>query len=124
MMAKMSYGDQLKNLEQYVTLSEPACGASGMVLAFVSVMLSHKHNPAEKLWVQCIDVDRLAAMMCYLQLSLWHVPAEIIIGNTLTMEFRQTLYTPAHYMGSWDRRFARPASKIFTDASTIKNARS
>ena len=105
MMAKMSYGDQLQNLEQpYITLSEPACGAGGMVLAFVSVMLSHKHNPAEKLWVQCIDVDRLAAMMCYLQLSLWHVPAEIIIGNTLTMEFRQTLYTPAHYLHGWDAR--------------------
>ena len=43
-------------------------------------------------------------MMCYLQLSLWHVPAEIIIGNTLTMEFRQALYTPAHYLHGWDAR--------------------
>jgi len=42
--------------------------------------------------------------MCYLQLSLWHIPAEVIIGNTLSMEFRQKLYTPAHYLGNWSYR--------------------
>ncbi len=105
LMAQMSYDDQLRNLEKpFITLSEPACGAGGMVLAFVKVMLSYGHNPAERLWVQCIDIDRIAALMCYVQLTLWNVPAQIIVGNTLTMEFNERYYTPAHYLNGWDIR--------------------
>lgn len=85
----------------FITLSEPACGAGGMVLAFVKQMQQAGYNPAERLWVQAIDVDRLAALMCYVQLSLWHVPAEVIVGNTLSMELRELWYTPAHILGNW-----------------------
>ncbi len=80
--------------------------------------MSYGHNPAHKLWVQCVDVDRLASLMCYLQLSLWHVPAEVVIGNSLTMEVRQKLYTPAHYMGGWDMRLhCRQANELLTQSA-------
>ena len=105
LMAKLVYGDVLENMTKpFVTVSEPACGAGGMVLAFVSEMIKKDMNPAEKLFVQCIDIDRLAGFMCYLQLSLWNVPAEVIIGNTLTMKFREVYYTPAYYLMGWDNR--------------------
>jgi len=105
LMAQMTYGGELKEIKQpFITISEPACGAGGMVLAFVNIMLQNGYNPADKLWVQCIDVDRLAAYMCYLQLSLWNIPAEVVVGNTLTMEIREKLYTPAHNIGGWDMR--------------------
>ena len=105
MMAQMLHGNQINNIDRpYITLSEPACGAGGMVLAFAKVMIDQGHNPAHKLWVQCIDVDRLAAMMCYIQLTLWHIPAQVLVGNTLSMEMRETLYTPAHYLGGWTQR--------------------
>ena len=75
-----------------------------MVLAFAKVMMSHGHNPAHKLWMQCIDVDRLAALMCYIQLTLWHIPAEVVVGNTLSMEIREVFYTLANYLGGWRQR--------------------
>lgn len=104
-MAKMLHGNQINNIDRpYITLSEPACGAGGMVLAFAKVMIDQGHNPAHKLWVQCIDIDRLAALMCYIQLTLWHIPAQVLVGNTLSMEIRETLYTPAHYLGGWTER--------------------
>jgi type I restriction-modification system DNA methylase subunit len=105
MLAEITYGDELEKLEKpFITLSEPACGAGGMVLAFTKIMRDHNHNPAEKLWVQCTDIDRTAGLMCYLQLSLWNIPAEVIIGNTLSMEVREIYYTPAHYLGNWDAK--------------------
>ncbi|WP_157679595.1 N-6 DNA methylase [Methylovulum psychrotolerans] len=105
LMAKLTYGNMLKNLDKpFITLSEPACGAGGMVLAFVNEMLKNNLNPAYKLFVQCIDIDRLAGFMCYLQLSLWHIPAEVIIGNTLTLNFREVYYTPAYHLMGWDNR--------------------
>jgi type I restriction-modification system DNA methylase subunit len=104
LMARITYGDELQNLTKpFITLSEPACGAGGMVLAFVKVMLSHGHDPAKRLWVQCHDIDRTAALTCYLQLSLWHVPAVVIVGNTLAMEVREAFYTPAHYLEFWEQ---------------------
>ena len=108
LMAQISYSDKLQALDKpFITVSEPACGAGGMVLAFVKVMLSHGHDPAKRLWVQCQDVDRTAALMCYLQLSLWNVPGVVIVGNTLTMDTREVFYTPAHHLGFWSHRLYR-----------------
>jgi hypothetical protein len=45
--------------------------------------------------------------MCYTQLSLWNVPAEIIVGNTLSWEIREVWYTPAHHLGGWKHRLKR-----------------
>lgn len=107
LMARLSYGDVLANLsEPFVTVQEPACGAGGMILAFAKVMIESGHNPAEKMWAHCQDIDRTAALMCYLQLALWHIPAVIVVGNTLALEAREVFYTPAHYLGRWDHRLA------------------
>lgn len=108
LMARMTYGDELKEINKpFITLQEPACGAGGMVLAFVKVMLSHGHNPLHRLWVQAIDVDRTAALMCYIQMSLWGVPGAVVVGNTLSLEVREVFYTPAHYLGLWSYRLRR-----------------
>lgn len=112
LMARMSFGDAITakvstGTEEFVTLCEPACGAGGMVLAFVKVMIEAELNPARAMWVQCQDIDRVAALMCYLQLSLWNIPGVVIVGNTLAMEAREVFYTPAHRMGFWEMKLAR-----------------
>ncbi len=107
LMARLTYGDALANLKDpFVTVQEPACGAGGMILAFTKVLIEAGHNPAEKMWAQCQDIDRTAALMCYLQLSLWNIPGVVVVGNTLTMETREVFYTPAHYLYRWDDRLA------------------
>lgn len=109
MMALLVHGDSIDALsdQPFITLSEPACGAGGMVVAFVEAMLEKGLNPQQQLWVSCVDVDQVAAMMCYLQLSLLHIPAEIVTGNTLTMEHSRVMRTPAHYLGFWDSKLRR-----------------
>lgn len=116
MMAQVVYGEKLVLPDDgFITMSEPACGAGGMVLAFVKRLIAEKHNPLHTFWVQCIDIDRIAALMCYLQLSLWHVPAQIIVGDTLRMKYREVFYTPAHYLGFWESKLKkRDNNKIKT----------
>ncbi len=105
LMAQISYGESLRTLSKpFVTISEPACGAGGMVLAFTKIMIANGHDPAKAMWAQCQDIDRLAALMCYIQLSLWNIPAVVIVGNTLTLESREVLYTPQHYLGRWSAK--------------------
>jgi len=109
LMAQMTFAGELGKLETqpFITAGEPAAGAGGMILALVKVMITAGHNPAEKLWVQAIDVDRMAALMCYIQLSLWNVPAEVIVGNTLSWDICEVWYTPAHHLGLWKYRLRR-----------------
>jgi len=102
LMAQIVHDGDLEDIKKpFITLSEPCCGAGGMVLAFVNLMLNHGHNPADKLWVQCVDIDRMVALMCYIQLSLWHVPAEVIVGDVLRLEVREVWHTPSHILGNW-----------------------
>lgn len=88
----------------YVSLQEPACGAGAMVIGFAEAMRGHGFNPQQQLHVTAIDVDRRAALMCYLQLSLLHIPAVVVVGNTITLEVREQWFTPAHILGGWTFR--------------------
>ena len=96
-----------------MTLNEPACGAGAMVIAFADAMLDAKLNPQTQLHATCQDVDPRGVHMCYLQLSLMHIPATVILGNSLSVECREVWHTPAHILGGWDWRLR---ARDFADA--------
>lgn len=105
-MTQIVHGEALADDKKpFVTVSEPSCGSGVMVLAFAKGLIAQGHNPAQRMWAECIDIDRLAALMCYVQLSLWNIPAVVIVGNGLTSEVREAFHTPAHYLGEWDEKF-------------------
>jgi type I restriction-modification system DNA methylase subunit len=91
----------------FVTAQEPACGAGAQVIALAEAMQLAGFNYQEHLHVTAIDVDARAAHMAYLQFSLLHIPAVVIVGNTLTLEQRERWYTPAHIIGMWDAKLRR-----------------
>jgi hypothetical protein len=77
-----------------------------MVIGFVQKMIEDGFNPSQQLWASCIDIDPKAADMAYIQLSLLGIPAEVITGNTLSMEFSRTRFTPVYYLNDWPEKFA------------------
>lgn len=111
MMAKMQLADGLPALvsgeRDFITVSDAASGAGGMIIAMAHAMLEAGFNPQRQMMAVCIDVDPLAAMMSYVQLSLCGIPAMVIVGDTLCMEFRQTWRTPFWLMFGWERKWAR-----------------
>ena len=111
LMAKINLAGQSNEERGFVKLCEPACGAGGMVLAFARCLIDSGKNPAQAMWARCQDIDRLAALMCFTQLSLWNIPAVIVVGDTLANEEREVFYTPAHYLGFWEYRLRRSDSK-------------
>lgn len=108
LMARLLQGRdfEAKLAQPFVEVSEPACGAGGMILAFSKLVIEAGHNPAEKMWAHCQDIDRTAALMCYVQLALWNIPGVVVVGNTLMLESREVFYTPAHYLYRWEHRLA------------------
>lgn len=106
MMATLTVHDLESKLKQasFLTVGEPACGAGGMVIAVAEQFSLAGYPPHRWMFASCIDIDPLAAAMCYLQLSLLHIPAEVITGNSLTVQYSRIIRTPAYYLHGWSVR--------------------
>lgn len=110
LMSMVTIGDNLDKLlliKPFICISEPAAGGGSTVIAFAQTMREKGFNPQKHLWVNCVDIDPVAAMMCYLQLSLLHIPGEVVTGNSLTLQFSRVMRTPAHYLGNWDYKLSK-----------------
>lgn len=109
LMARMVMGDVRDQVERqgFLTINEPACGAGGMVIACAQAIHAQKINYQQVMHVTAQDIDATAVHMTYLQLSLLHVPAVVLLGNSLSLEVREHWVTPAHVLGAWDWRLMR-----------------
>ena len=110
MMAKMNLGGDARAIIEergYLRASEPCVGAGAMVIALARELRAQGINYQQCLHVTAADIDMRAVHMAYTQLSLLHVPAVIIHGNTLSLEEWSHWYTPAHILGFWNGKLAR-----------------
>lgn len=103
LMARLTMGDceamrEKIAREGVIRLMEPAAGSGAMILAIAEAMADAGFNYQQHLHVTAVDVDERAAYMAYVQASLLHIPATIVVGNSLSMEVRDVWHTPAHCM--------------------------
>lgn len=112
-----------KEAEQkgYISVSDPACGAGAMLIAFANAIKRRGINYQEKVLFVAQDIDRTAAMMCYIQLSLLGCPAVVIIGDTLAKPLfhpdNEVWYTLFYHLNRW--RFTQ-RSKVEGTGETDK----
>jgi len=113
MMAQVTFGDgDILATKNFIKVSEPACGAGGMIIAFAEAMLNKKFNPQQQMWFSCVDIDRVAAKMAYVQLSILGLSGEVIIGNTLSLEFSRVMRTPMHYLYNWNYKLKNQEREV------------
>lgn len=107
----------------YASVSEPACGSGGMIVAFLDKCRDEKVNFQNDILVVACDIDYRCAYMCYITLSLLGCPAVIYIGDTLSLEYHEVLKTPFYYY-KWlkFRNFSKEekAEAVENKAETIK----
>ena len=77
-----------------------------MVIALAQAMRDIGHNYQRHLHVTAIDIDPRAIHMAYIQFSLLHIPAHLMVGNVLSGEIQDHWFTPAHILGRWTARLA------------------
>lgn len=111
-MAQMTLVDAAAVIQRqgFISVCEPAAGSGGMVIACAEALFSVKQNYQQTMHATTVDVDETAVHMTYVQLSLLHVPAIVIHGNSLSLTEWGHWVTPAHVMGGWDFRLRRLAS--------------
>lgn len=122
-MARMSIqADMLRDhvsRRGFFTMCEPTCGAGVMILAAAKAVRDEGFNPHSHMHVTAVDIDALCVHMAYIQCSLWHIPATIIHGNSLTVETWDEWYTPAHIMGGWAYKLRRAQKPVWADLSIV-----
>lgn len=85
----------------YISLSEPTCGAGGMILAAAKVLKQKGINYQKDLLVHAIDISELCVYMTYIQLSLYGIPAVVYCGDSIAMKMNFCLETPFYFLNSW-----------------------
>ncbi len=74
--------------DEPVKICDPTCGSGGLFIACINEAMKMKINYQEKMIIYAQDIDFIAAMMCYIQLSILGCKAIIKVGNALTDPFR------------------------------------
>ena len=109
MMGKMvlSENDKIIIENGFITVSEPCCGAGAMVLGFAQAMQENGYDYNRQMVVTAIDTDIWCIHMCYLQLSLYGIPAVVVHGDSLTRKEWSHWYTPLYVVHGWQWKTQR-----------------
>lgn len=103
----------------WASVCDPACGAGALLIAFANECLRNHLNYQTSVLFVAQDIDRLAACMCYIQLSLLGCPGYVVVDNTLTkpsithdrkgllpVDSGNVWYTPMYFRDVWQYRKA------------------
>jgi len=83
LMARMLFDvEATKANGKPVSVNEPACGSGGMILALAQLFAP---DSVDLLRVTAQDINPVAVDMTYINLTLWGIPARIILGDTIRM---------------------------------------
>ena len=85
---------QIISEQGFIKVSEPCCGAGGMILAFAETMLKNGINPQQYMIFQGIDIDINCCRMSFIQTSLMGLVGEILHGDTISLKIWQKFITP------------------------------
>jgi hypothetical protein len=115
LMAELSFSgvtQEMIDKQDFITIQEPASGGGAMVIAAMEYLRAKGINYQQCVHVTATDLDPTAAMMTFVQLSLLHVPATVVNGNSLTLQEFDYWHTPAHILDLWGPRLARHAAQL------------
>ncbi len=120
MMSRVTVGGAERKIAEqgYISVCDPACGAGATLIAAANTMKNTRYNFQNHVLFVGQDVDRVAGMMCYIQMSLLGCAGYVCIGNTLTNpltghvlfphenEGQELWYMPMFQSGVWQWRRA------------------
>jgi len=67
----------------WASVNDPACGAGATLIAMANVLKEHNVDYQNHALFVAQDIDRVAGLMCYIQLSLLGCAGYIVIADTL-----------------------------------------
>lgn len=87
MMARMMVSGKINDITEKGNIADPCCGGGCMLIAYANVLKSEGINYQQKILFVGQDIDMIAGLMCYIQLSLLGCRCIIKIGDSLSDPF-------------------------------------
>lgn len=128
-MAEITMDDIVSQVEEqgFIEIHDCCCGAGATLIAAANVVKDKLNkfgiNYQHHVLITGQDIDRVATMMCYIQLSLLGIAGYFKVGNALTdsMTVNDNLdnywFTPMYFFPVWHyRRLYRAMDKIIGGA--------
>lgn len=78
----------------WISVNDPSCGAGSTLIAAASALRMQHINYQQATAFVGQDIDRVAAQMCYIQISLLGCPGYIVVADTLTDPISGPVLTP------------------------------
>lgn len=125
MMAAISGGSpeslkaEIEN-KGYIAVSDPCCGAGVMLVAFADYCMDCGINYQDSVLFVAQDIDPVASLMCYVQMSLLGMPGYIMIGNSLIASAEYDIWVTQMYF--WKGFHYRNQAEMFKKALTETTA--
>lgn len=119
MMAEINVSEIASTIETkgWASVNDPTCGAGATLIAMANTMKNHDVNYQDHALFIAQDIDRIAGMMCYIQLSLLGCAGYVAIADTLCdplagdnvlqptpNENQEIWYTPMFFSDIWEYR--------------------
>ena len=107
MMGRINFHDADKvqaliDEKGFVTVYDGAVGGGALILGAANGMHEAGFNPQRQMLSVVNDLDERCVWMCYVQLSLYGLPAIVRRQNTLTLEtYGAPWYTPTFIFDGW-----------------------
>ena len=116
-IAKATLGDVETKTDRrgWTGISDPCCGAGALLIAARNELVDRGVPSTAALFV-AQDIDRTAALMCYIQLALLGCAGYVVVGNSLvdpvaghqltpaTAPKQEVWYLPMFYHWTWQER--------------------
>lgn len=126
--------------DHWISVNDPACGAGALLVAFANECRRPgvDINYQTSVLFVAQDIDMVAGLMCYIQLSLLGCPGYVAIANTLTnpctsIDGRGLIprhgehiwYTPFYFREEWHwRRIAAQMDMLINSGRSLEQATS
>ena len=91
--------DELIEEQGYISICDLTCGAGATLIAAANSAKGYKYNFQNHVLFVGQDVDRVVALMCYIQLSLLGCAGYICVGDTLTNPMTGSVLFPKEKEG-------------------------
>lgn len=135
LMAEMTMGDCKAQIDKqgWISICDPCVGGGAMIIAAANTLRRQKVNYQNHVLFVGQDIDRVVAMMAYVQISLLGCPGYIVVGNSLSnpiigsalmpaeQEGQEFWYTPFYCSQVWHFRRAFSAmDKMFQNQQKME----
>lgn len=93
--------------KEYIKVYDPTCGSGVLLLGYINELKDSNIDYENKVLAVARDIDFVCTCMTYIQLSVYKIPAIVILGNSVLNEVNKIFCTPEFALGGWDKKLER-----------------